>query len=150
MLQFSAKQGSASPLAARKQRPENLFTAAVEVELDFSDALPEPDKGPSLTERITALFKKHDAKSTARTQAEFDAFSKDLEQTFELFVKRHEALESELEARPSTDAFNELKTAHDDLKRRFDELYTQLDNAPSPQHHRSRATGNDGGIVTDC
>ncbi|WP_306168990.1 GPO family capsid scaffolding protein [Halomonas sp. MMSF_3323] len=150
MLQFSAKQGSASPLAARKQRPENLFTAAVEVELDFSDALPEPDKGPSLTERITALFKKHDAKSTARTQAGFDAFSKDLEQTFELFVKRHEALESELEARPSTDAFNELKTAHDDLKRRFDELHTQLDNAPSPQHHRSRATGNDGSIVTDC
>ncbi|WP_348826779.1 GPO family capsid scaffolding protein [Halomonas sp. RT37] len=146
MLQFSAQQGQASPLAARKQKIDNLFTAAVETELDFSDPAPAPEKGPSLTERVTALFKKHDAKS----KAGFDAFSKDLEQTLELFVNRHAALESDLEKRPTAEAFNELKTAHGELQRRFDELYTRLDNEPSTQHHRSRATGNDGGIVTDC
>ncbi|MFA5633252.1 MAG: GPO family capsid scaffolding protein [Porticoccaceae bacterium] len=48
MLQFSAQQGTASPLAARKQRPENLFTEAVEVAFDFGDD-EEEDKGPSLT-----------------------------------------------------------------------------------------------------
>ena len=37
MLQFCAGKGAASPLAHRKQQPENLFTAAEEATLDFSD-----------------------------------------------------------------------------------------------------------------
>lgn len=36
VLQFCAGKGTASPLAARKSAPENLFTAAQEVTFDFS------------------------------------------------------------------------------------------------------------------
>lgn len=37
MLQFCAGKGAASPLAHRKQQPDNLFTAAEEITLDFTD-----------------------------------------------------------------------------------------------------------------
>src|SRR5690606_33204662 len=56
MLQFSAQQGDKSPLAARKQSPHNVFTAAIETALDFSDAEPEQDDKPSLLDSIKQLF----------------------------------------------------------------------------------------------
>lgn len=144
MLKFSAQEGKNSPLAGRKQRAENLFSAAVETELDFT-AEPPADPGPSLTERVKALFRKHDAKS----EAGFAAFRGELEQTLGLFVEKHQALADDLNARPSATAFNDLKAAHDTLQTRFDELYTQLDS--TPRHTpRQRATGDDGAIVTDC
>lgn len=145
MLQFSAAQGADSPLASRKQRPENLFSAAVETQLNFSDEAPG-DKGPSLADRVKALFKKHDAK----TEAGFAAFRVELEQTLELFVQKHADLAAELNKRPSAAAFTELRTAHDELKTRFEALYTRLDNEPGQQHQRSRATGSDTAIETDC
>ncbi|OHV11212.1 GPO family capsid scaffolding protein [Kushneria phosphatilytica] len=145
MLQFSAGAGDASPLAGRKQRAENLFSAAVETELDFSEGDPEPDKRPSLLDSVKALFKKHDAK----TREGFAAFKGDLEQTLGVIVERYGALETELEKRPTIEEHSELKQAHDQLKARFDELYAQLDN--SPRHHsRTPATGSDGTIETDC
>ncbi|WP_110709181.1 GPO family capsid scaffolding protein [Salinicola sp. CR57] len=145
MLQFSAQQakdGGESPLASRKQRPENLFSAAMETEFDFSE---EPEKGPSLTERFKALFAKHDAK----TEAGFAAFRAELEDTLGLFVKRHQALADDLAARPTAAAFTGLQEAHDDLKTRFDELYTQLDTTPRHQRRQESTGGNDS-IETDC
>lgn len=145
MLKFSRNAGDQSPLAARKQHPGNLFTEAVEVELDFTQKPTEP-KGPNLLERVTALFKKHDAKTTKG----FQAFSKDLEQTLELFVEKHKALADDLEGRPTAEAFNALSSAHDETKRRLDELYTKLDHTPDTPD-RAPALGGEGGAeLTDC
>lgn len=144
MLQFSAQQGNESPLASRKQRPENLFTEGVETELNFTD--PASDKGPSLADRVKAMFKKQGA----QTEAGFAAFRDELEQTLELFVQKHAELSDELKKRPSEAAFRELKDAHETLKGRFDDLFNRLDNEPGPQHQRSRATGSDAAIETDC
>lgn len=145
MLKFSAEQGQDSPLAARKQRPENLFSAAVETALDFAEE-PQEEPGPTLLETVKAVFTKHSGKH----KHELAAFQADLQQTLALFVEKHTALEDELATRPTGDAFSALQAAHDELKQRFDALFNQLDNEPSNQHHRSRATGTDGGIVTDC
>ncbi|WP_275286941.1 GPO family capsid scaffolding protein [Halomonas elongata] len=145
MLKFSREAGQSSPLAARKQHPDNLFTAAVETALDFSEPTAE-EQGPSLADRVKALFKKHDAK----TAKGFEAFRGELEQTLEVFVQKHGDLKAELDKRPSAEAFNELKTAHEEVKRRLDELYTQLDNTPDTPH-RAPALGSDGGAAqTDC
>lgn len=38
MLQFAATQGEKSPLLARKQHPDNLFTAAIEADLQIDEA----------------------------------------------------------------------------------------------------------------
>lgn len=145
MLQFSAQAGKASPFAARKRHPDNVFSEAVEIDLDFSDETPE-NAGPSLLERVTALFTKHDAK----TKEGFSAFKTDLEQTLGLFVERHAALEKDLGERPTGTAFKELNDAHAELKRRFDELYSKLDDTPDTPN-RPTATGGDGGTqLTDC
>lgn len=143
MLKFSADQGKDSPLASRKQRPENLFSESLETELSFSE---EPqEQGPTLAERVKALFKKQDAK----TEAGFAAFRADLEETLGLFVEKHQALSEALKKRPTQAAFAELQSAHDTLKEEFDALYSQLDYTPS-RPSRKPATGNDGTIETDC
>ncbi|MCE8023685.1 GPO family capsid scaffolding protein [Billgrantia aerodenitrificans] len=144
MLKFSAQQGDKSPLAARKRNPGNLFSEGVEVELDFSDEKPA-DEGPSLMERVMALFKKHDAK----TDKGFAAFRADLEQTLGLFVQKHSALADDLAGRPTAEAFSELQAAHTALKGRFDELYNQLDRTPDTPP-RTPATGGEGAQLTDC
>ncbi|EWH00534.1 GPO family capsid scaffolding protein [Halomonas sp. BC04] len=145
MLQFSAQQGDKSPLAARKLSPGNLFTAAIETELDFSTGEPE-DKGPSLADRVKSLFKKHDAK----TDNSFADFRTELEQTLELFVQKHSALAADLEARPTAEAFTELQEAHDATKAKLAELFTKLEFTPDTPP-RSSATGAAGGAeLTDC
>ncbi|PSJ22120.1 GPO family capsid scaffolding protein [Halomonas sp. ND22Bw] len=145
MLKFSRSAGDNSPLAARKQHPDNLFTEAVEIELDFTET-PPADNGPSLIERVTALFKKHDAK----TAKGFAAFSKDLEQTLELFVQKHADLAAELEKRPSAESFNELKSAHEATKTKLDELYAKLDHTPDTPDRTPALGGNGGAELTDC
>jgi phage I-like protein len=146
MLKFSADQGKDSPLASRKQRPENLFSEALETELSFTSKSPSTEEqGPTLAERVKALFKKQDAK----TAEGFAAFRADLEETLGLFVEKHQALSAALEKRPTQAAFNELNSAHKTLKKEFDALYTQLDNTPN-RSPRTPATGNDGTIETDC
>lgn len=144
MLQFSAQQGVDNPLNSRKQRPENLFTAALETTLDFSEA-PEADK-PSLFDQVKGLFTKH----REAGKAEFGTFRTDLEKTLELFVKDNTELRAELDKRPSADQFSQLQTEHAELKGKFDALYSRLDNEPDVHHHRSRATGSAEGLVTDC
>ncbi|WP_413615764.1 GPO family capsid scaffolding protein [Halomonas cupida] len=144
MLKFSRQAGKDSPLAAKKQHPENLFSEAIEIEFDFSQAEQE-DKLPTLAERVKAMFKRHDAKTTKG----FEAFRNELEETLELFVKRHQDMADELENRPSAEAFTELKEAHEATQTKLDELYTKLDNTPDTPN-RGTATGGDAAVTTDC
>lgn len=146
MLNFSRTAGQGSPLAARKQHEDNLFSEAVEIDLDFTGKHASDDGNePSLLEKARALFKRHEVK----TGKDFAAFRSDLEQTLELFAERYGALQEELQKRPDAETFNSLKTAHDETRRKLDQLYTQLDNEPD-QPHRSQATGGNGGELTDC
>lgn len=145
MLQFSAQQGDKSPLASRKQKPSNVFTAAVETELDFSEEETDPAPKAGLLETVKSLFKKHDAK----TDKGFATFRADLEDTLALFVEKHQALVDDLNARPTADAFNELKQAHDTLKASFDNLYRQLDMTPDTPE-RTPPTGGGNTQLTDC
>ncbi|XEI33377.1 GPO family capsid scaffolding protein [Aeromonas veronii] len=60
MLKFAAGQGDANPLASRKQRPENLFSSAIETEIELTEA-----DQPGLLERVKAMFKKDKAATGA-------------------------------------------------------------------------------------
>lgn len=147
MLQFSAQQGDKSPLAARKQSPHNVFTAAIETALDFSDAEPEQDDKPSLLDSIKQLFSKY----RKAGKDELAAFRTDLEATLELFVQEVSTLRTELEQRPAAEQFAALQSAHDQLAQEFTALREQLDNEPDPHTpSRSAATGVSGGVETDC
>lgn len=141
-LKFSREKGSASPLASRKQHADNLFTEAVEVELNFEE---EETPKPSIGEFVKNLFSRQDAK----TNKGFEAFGADIKGAFSEFAKRFDALSSDLENRPTAEAFSQLKTDHDDLKKRFEELYTKLDNEPDTTR-RAPATGGGDVEETDC
>lgn len=141
MIKFSRDAGAASPPASRKQHAENLFTAAVEVEMDFTEE--EPPK-PGIGDFVKSLFKKHDAKATKG----FETFGADIRVAFEEFATRHKELADDLAERPTAAQFSELQTAHDDLNKRFDELYSQLDKTPDTPR-RAPATGGEAQL-TDC
>ncbi|REC94869.1 GPO family capsid scaffolding protein [Kushneria indalinina] len=147
MLQFSAGAGADSPLTSRKRRPENLFSEAVEVDFTagIDDPEPEHSKGPSLSERVKAMFAQHRNK----TSGDFAAMRDDLEKTMGMFVQENADLRTELAKRPSAEQFNELKTAHEQLKTAHDELYATLDKTPRYKS-RTPATGGNGSIETDC
>ncbi|MCM2973511.1 GPO family capsid scaffolding protein [Larsenimonas suaedae] len=142
MLAFSAQAGDKSPLTAKKQKPENLFTAAVETDFGFEHI---PPKGPTLAERVKTMFKRQ----REETHGNFAALRDDLEQTMGLFVAENTRLSAELETRPSAEQFQALKAEHDQLKTAFDQLYATLDS--TPRHPpRTPATGGDGTLETDC
>ncbi|MDP2128198.1 MAG: GPO family capsid scaffolding protein [Pseudohongiella sp.] len=148
MLQFSASLGKESPLAHRKQRPENVFTAALELDLTelFAEQDPPADpvtSGPSLLDSVKALF----SKLGDKTKGDLTTFRADLEKTLGLFVEKHAALETALAA--SDQAFNDLKSQHQALLKRFEDLYTRLDNEPD-HPNRPPPTGGDGVVLTDC
>lgn len=142
MMKFSREAGDKSPLASRKQNPENLFTEAVEVDLNFEE---EETPKPSIGEFVKNLFSRQDDK----TNKGFEAFGADIKGAFSEFAKRFDALSSDLENRPTAEAFNQLQSDHDALKKSFDELYAKLDKEPDTPR-RAAATG--GGTVeeTDC
>ncbi|MEH6565301.1 MAG: GPO family capsid scaffolding protein [Halopseudomonas sp.] len=59
MLTFSANNPDANPLAGRKQHKDNLFTEAVEVDLDFEEVAPaEPSKADGLFARVREIMGK--------------------------------------------------------------------------------------------
>ncbi|MFS1268045.1 GPO family capsid scaffolding protein [Proteus mirabilis] len=64
MLQFSANAQS-SPLSERKQSKDNVFTAAEETHLEFTDEKPENDK-PGLFSVIKEMFSKKQHSDDAR------------------------------------------------------------------------------------
>ncbi|WP_447894220.1 GPO family capsid scaffolding protein [Vreelandella sp. GE22] len=142
MIKFSRDAGAASPLASRKQHAENLFTEAVEVELDFTEEKPPVADG--LKAKIAGLFKRHDTKTTQG----FEAFRTELEGTLEVVAEHYNTLADELETRPTAEQFSQLQTDHADLKKRFEQLFNQIDNTPDTPP-RTPATGGTAEL-TDC
>ncbi|BFU60778.1 MULTISPECIES: GPO family capsid scaffolding protein [Rodentibacter] len=62
MLKFSAG-ATANPLTHRKEKAENLFTAAIETEFEFVE---EAEKAPSVFEKIKGLFAKKEKSDDER------------------------------------------------------------------------------------
>lgn len=147
MLQFSS-QADTNPLNARKQRPENLFSAAIEAELNFaeeegSESGGQAD-GETLFTKVKALFSKHRDANAAR----FSDFKADLEKTLELFVSDGQQLRSSMDE--FQHEYAQLKQAHEALEESFNELKAQLETTPHKHSSRTPATGGQDAILTDC
>lgn len=147
MLAFSATAGANSPLAGRKQKPENLFTEALEFSLEMED-----QQEPSLLSRVTELLKfkgKTDDKRFADIGAAVEAIA----------VSQKEAMDT-LKAQTTTISFSELRTELAELKKTDEEraiAFTALNKtvealSAQPNGHvkRPSATGGNGTPSTDC
>ncbi|MBL0660550.1 GPO family capsid scaffolding protein [Aeromonas hydrophila] len=141
-LQFCAGAGEKSPLASRKQKPANLFSSAIETEIELSD---EGDKGPSLAERITALFSSHKKQSSAD-------FS-DVHQAVETVAKEVTSLDAGMQKQFAEQAktITELTSKLDATAKELADLTANLEGQEELSHKRLPATGSDGATIqTDC
>ncbi|CAN7593203.1 GPO family capsid scaffolding protein [Variovorax paradoxus] len=141
MLEFAAKNPTANPFAARKEQPDDLFTAAEEASLEIEDA---PDEGAVSKFRaaIAGALSKFGGKA-ATDDARFAAVAEGFEQLGNAFEAH------------ATDATKRLSTSEktvNELKAQIAELqgkYAALDNTPAGTT-RPPATGGNGSAKTDC
>jgi len=144
-LSFSAT-AKANPLASRKLDKENLFTAAEETLIEFFE---EADPGPSLRDRIAALF-------SAKKKAE-DVQSADVHAAVTLVAEQLTASEQEsaealsaLEKKIS-DRLDALELETTTGRAELESLTSTLSKTDGNFHKRPRADGGDKtSVQTDC
>ncbi|HBT0122494.1 TPA: GPO family capsid scaffolding protein [Klebsiella pneumoniae] len=146
-LSFSAT-AKANPLASRKQHPGNLFTAAEETLIEFTE---EAEPGPSLLERVASMFsakKKTDDGRFDDVTAAVTAVAEQVQKNGDTQQQALSALEKTLVERLSTlekqagDDAQALAALQEKLKGNDGEFSTR----------RQRATGGDTNkeMQTDC
>lgn len=138
MLQFSAN-AQANPLTARKQRPENLFTAAVEASIELEEESSEDSK--SLFSKIKEMLTKSEAKGEDQSDRKFS----DISEAVSLLAQR--SAEDMNRVQTLSDQVDELQamidklnTMHEEAVTAFNELKDQLEGEPAGPT-RARATG---------
>lgn len=141
MLVFSAG-ASANPLNNRKEKAENLFTAAIETELEFEEV---KEKGLSVFAKIRALFadkeKTDDERFTDQTQA-IELLAEQTKETLEKLT----ALSADL-AKQQTE-LTEVKATNESIQAKF----TTLEKAPSADFGKRPIVAGEGKseFLTDC
>ncbi|MCQ4106508.1 GPO family capsid scaffolding protein [Erwinia persicina] len=145
MLSFSAS-AAANPLAARKQHKDNLFTAAEETLIEFSE---EADPAPSLMARITAMFsakKSTDAERFNDVNAAVTAVAEQVQLNGESQSTKVSELELRLSSR--LDALEQETTS---ARADITNLTQKLEKTDGNFNQRPRANGGDKtSVQTDC
>ncbi|WP_029046587.1 GPO family capsid scaffolding protein [Cupriavidus sp. amp6] len=146
MLQFSAK-AKANPLAERKQDPNNLFSEAVAVELDFTAETAVSVPAAGFAASIKKLFARQDKSEAgndarhADTQEAVQTVAKEVQTLGETFTKAMNGVTKRLDALQADQAKGkeEFSTLRGALEKKED--FTR----------RPPATGGDGTVIeTDC
>lgn len=130
VLEFSAKNPEASPFKGRKVRPENLFSAAIEANLEFVEVEDQKTFMQKMKDIATRLNKK-DGEDAER----FGQVAESMQQ----LVKYIEGMDDRF---ASKEAMKKLQEDHKNLLK-------QLENESDPQPKRPSATGAQS-QQTDC
>ncbi|WP_199100662.1 GPO family capsid scaffolding protein [Dyella sp. ASV21] len=133
MLEFAAKNPDASPFKARKQNPENLFTAAEEAELEFVD---ESTEAPGVLARIKKMF----AAKHATDDARFNDLAAAVEE-----VAEHGEAQSQSTARQFQTVDGQIKanaTQLGEYGARLDALEKLFNSTEKPGNPRPAADGS--------
>lgn len=140
MMKFSAGQGDNSPLLARKEHPDNLFTASIEQDFDFPEIEPKGEQQESFSSKIKAMFtknKKQTSEDFAEVQQAIEAVAGEITELSEKIPEDQSEKITELTEQLST------------MKTEFNEFKAEVDGI---ELHGTRpaATGGNGSIQTDC
>ncbi|MFP9470056.1 GPO family capsid scaffolding protein [Pectobacterium brasiliense] len=147
MLEFSAK-AKHSPLATRKSSPENLFSVATEVTLEFEDL---PDVEPTLLTRVKALFGRKQSSDDARFNDVHEAVAEVAGQV-QTNADSVEQRFTQLEQRQQQDVAT-LTQKLSASEQQLSNLKATLDGTEClSQKRRPPATGGDGeaSLLTNC
>ncbi|PQP08504.1 phage capsid protein [Burkholderia cepacia] len=148
ILTFAAGRGVENPFNSRKQRPENLFSAAEETVIEF-EAAQAPGVGLAVFKRVGEILGLVKEKGTSddkrfadMTQAveALATFSKDQSTRVETLATQVSALDAALTAE---------KSAHAETARALTELTATLSTQPGG-NQRPPATGTSAEHKTDC
>ena len=148
ILTFAAGRGVENPFNGRKQRPENLFSAAEETVIEF-EAAQAPGVGLAVFKRVGEILGLVKEKGTSddkrfddMTQAveALATFSKDQSTRVETLASQVSALDAALTAE---------KSAHAETARALTELTANLSTQPGG-NQRPPATGTSAEHKTDC
>jgi hypothetical protein len=135
MLAFAAQNPEASPLKARKQSPDSMFSALEEAAIEFE----EVEEKLSLFARVQALLKG----SQDQTQTEFSQMGEAIEA---IAVHVKEQAEAFAEDRSTVAAVQQqLSTLQQEFKALVDRLGSTTDHS---QQQRPPATGGDSKVLT--
>ncbi|BFM36250.1 GPO family capsid scaffolding protein [Acinetobacter towneri] len=132
MLQFAAG-AKVNPFTDKKQRPENLFTAAHEVSLEFEEVKEQQSYSAGLIQKVKEMFTKQEKGEKKSAES----FSEQEQAILEIATET--ANQGQTVSKLEGD-FNTLNTAHEQLKNDFNELKTKLDSEPNDDHRPK--TGN--------
>ncbi|ACT14195.1 MULTISPECIES: GPO family capsid scaffolding protein [Pectobacterium] len=147
MLEFSAK-AKLNPLATRKSSPENLFSVATEVTLEFEDL---PDVEPTLLTRVKALFGRKQSSDDARFNDVHEAVAEVAGQV-QTNADSVEQRFTQLEQRQQQDIAT-LTQKLSASEQQLSDLKATLDGTESlSQKRRPPATGGEGEatLLTNC
>ena len=129
MLSFAAG-ATENPLKAKKQRPENLFSAAQETTFEFEEV--KENFGANFLNQIKNLFKTQEQQQ---------------QQNQENFSQSEQAILAIAEQTASQGTeFNQLKQKHEQLQQEFNQLKSKLDQEPQ---HKKRPSSNNSQFKHD-
>ncbi|PHZ35890.1 GPO family capsid scaffolding protein [Yersinia kristensenii] len=147
MLEFSAK-AKHNPLAARKSHPDNFFSAAVEVQLEFEDVA-EP--GVTLLSMVKSVFSRKQATDDARfndVHEAVNAVAVHVQEQGETIEARFTSIEKQL-----ADQVVELKQSIEKGKQGVTSLEAKLsitENFSQTKRPESTGVNSQNDVLTDC
>ncbi|MBM7423805.1 GPO family capsid scaffolding protein [Spongiibacter marinus] len=151
-LKFSAeKPAEEKLLASRKARPENLFSAAMEVDIVFeTESKPDSKTDESgLFAKIKDMFKKQSRDTREEFSTAIDTQNDAITLVAEEVVKLSSSLADLADIVKAGGDTSELQTQFTALQEELTTLKTQL--GKEHQHsQRPPATGGDGEVLADC
>lgn len=141
MLAFAAGAQN-NPLTAKKQRPENLFSAAQEVKFEFEELKEPQSYSAGLLDSVKNLFKKQEKSD----QKSADSFSEQEKAILE--IANETATQGTAVSKLEND-FNALNTSHEQLQKDFNDLKQKLDGEPESSSRPTSGNSNFSEVV-DC
>lgn len=142
MLTFSAQHPDANPLKARKNDPDNLFSEAIEIALEFEEVTDSESKVAGLFSRVMEALGKSKDKAV-KDDAQFSELTEAIEALATHAKEQGEAFAEEVAAR--TDLVEKITKLTTD----FNDLVKRLGDTEDHSHkQRPPATGGDGKVLT--
>lgn len=125
MLQF-ASGAKVNPFSDKKQRPENLFSAAQEVSLVFEEVKEQQSYSAGLLDKVKKLFSKQEQNDKKSAES----FSEQEQAIVEIATET--ANQGKAVSKIEND-FKTLNTAHEQLQNDFTELKNKLSGEPNDE-----------------
>jgi hypothetical protein len=142
MLTFSAQNPDASPLKARKSKPDNLFSELVEAQLEFDEVVETPSVIDGLFSRVSDLLGRSKAKAS-KDEVQFSELNEAVEA-----LAGHAADQAKVVA-SADEALKSLTGKHEKLTTDFADLIKRLgETQDHSQPTRPAMPGGDGAVLT--